>query len=156
MQPLALIDPGSGRLVVVSALVIELVARYKQLKAGDPESGGILIGLRRGEHFEITAATMPQVDDKRTRFRFERVERGHAEALKKRWAVSMGAENYLGEWHTHPEDHPSPSSIDVTEWQRAVKLHNQPLVMLIVGRKSTYVAIVCHLGQTRLQTVDHH
>ncbi|WP_376751937.1 Mov34/MPN/PAD-1 family protein [Stutzerimonas nitrititolerans] len=122
MQPLALIDPGSGRLVVVSALVIELVARYKQLKAGDPESGGILIGLRRGEHFEITAATMPQVDDKRTRFRFERVERGHAEALKKRWAVSMGAENYLGEWHTHPEDHPSPSSIDVSEWQRAVGL----------------------------------
>lgn len=153
MQPLALIDPGSGRLVVVSALVIELVARYKQLKAGDPESGGILIGLRRGEHFEITAATMPQVDDKRARFRFERVERGHTEALKKLWTVSMGAENYLGEWHTHPEDHPSPSSIDVSEWKRAVKLHNQPLVMLIVGRKSTYVAIVCHLGETRLQRV---
>lgn len=153
MQPLALIDSGSGRLVVVSALVIKLVARYRQLKAGDPESGGILIGLRRGEHFEITSATIPQADDKRTRFRFERVERGHADALKKRWAASMGTENYLGEWHTHPEDHPSPSSIDVSEWQRAAKLHNQPLVMLIVGRKSTYVAIVCHLGETRLQRV---
>lgn len=83
-------DSVSGRLVVVNSSVMELVTRYRQAGKKDSESGGILIGTRRGEHFEVTAATMPQISDKRSRFRFERVEKGHSDLLKRHWVESRG------------------------------------------------------------------
>jgi integrative and conjugative element protein (TIGR02256 family) len=47
---------------------------------------------------------------------------------------------YLGEWHTHPEDSPSPSSIDLGTWQRHLNADNEQMVLLIVGRKEIWAA----------------
>ncbi|MDV5860594.1 hypothetical protein DT381_02275 [Pseudomonas aeruginosa] len=153
MQPLALRDSVSGRLVVVNSSVMDLVTRYRQAGKKDSESGGILIGIRRGEHFEVTAATMPQISDKRSRFRFERVEKGHSDLLKRHWLESKGEENYLGEWHTHPEDYPSPSNLDLSEWQRAATHHKCSLIMIIVGRKANYFSLVTRRDISPLHVV---
>lgn len=135
-------DSVSGRLVVVNSSVMELVTRYRQVGKADSESGGILIGIRRGEYFEVTAATTPQVSDRRSRFRFERVEKGHFDLLKRHWVESKGEENYLGEWHTHPEDYPSPSALDLSEWVRAANHHKSSLIMIIVGRRGSCFSLV--------------
>lgn len=49
---------------------------------------------------------------------------------------------YIGEWHTHPEDIPSPSSVDVSSiknsfWQNDLPFKNC-ILMVIIGRKEIY------------------
>lgn len=146
-------DSVSGRLVVVNSSVMELVTRYRQVGKTESESGGILIGIRRGEYFEVTAATTPQISDKRSRLRFERVEKGHFDLLKRHWVESKGEENYLGEWHTHPEDYPSPSTLDLSEWERAANHHKSSLIMIIVGRRENYFSLVTRRGISPLHIV---
>lgn len=41
--------------------------------------------------------------------------------------------DYLGEWHTHPEDSPSPSTIDTDGWQRICSKRKTPMLFVIVG-----------------------
>jgi integrative and conjugative element protein (TIGR02256 family) len=42
----------------------------------------------------------------------------HQEQIDLAWKTSAGTSAYLGEWHTHPEDIPSPSFIDLMGWQK--------------------------------------
>ena len=52
-------------------------------------------------------------------------------------AQAIAGHLYLGEWHTHAEDHPSASSLDSDAMTRLIassKLNSNSLVMLIVGR----------------------
>jgi integrative and conjugative element protein (TIGR02256 family) len=39
----------------------------------------------------------------------------------------------VGEWHTHPEATPAPSSIDVSEWKSLCRNNEQPLIFVILG-----------------------
>lgn len=153
MRPIALIQPATGQIVVVNLPVMELVLQYRQLSNSTPESGGVLIGMRRGEHFEITTATKPENTDSRKRFRFKRRRQGHSETVRKRWVETLGYENYLGEWHTHPEDNPIPSKLDLNEWQKAAIRHEKLLVVMIVGRKSIYFSLVGPSGVSPLVVV---
>jgi integrative and conjugative element protein (TIGR02256 family) len=51
--------------------------------------------------------------------------------------------NFVGEWHTHPERHPTPSWIDRRSWRRQMGRHKpDPLVFIIVGSATTY----CEIG----------
>jgi integrative and conjugative element protein (TIGR02256 family) len=49
---------------------------------------------------------------------------------------------YIGEWHTHPENFPSPSSVDVSSIMDSFKRNDRPLkdfiLMAIVGREDIY------------------
>ncbi|WP_331832136.1 Mov34/MPN/PAD-1 family protein [Pseudomonas sp. LH21] len=142
MRHKSLIEPNSKRLVLVTEEVLALISSYRQSGRDDCESGGILMGKRRGEHFEITFATAPQMKDIRSRCRFTRHPNGHQEIAENRLKSSNGEENYLGEWHTHPENHPTPSSIDMGDWKRLSKFHNVPLLVIIGGIQTFYFGIV--------------
>jgi integrative and conjugative element protein (TIGR02256 family) len=108
----------------------------------DYESGGILIGKRRGEHFEVTIASSPQAQDVQSRCRFTRLPNGHQKIAEERWLATDGEDNYLGEWHTHPENFASPSGIDIREWKKLSRLHNVPLVVIIVGLERSYFGLL--------------
>jgi len=60
-----------------------------------------------------------------------------------RWRATRGTVRYLGEWHTHPEDHPTPSGLDRSEWRRLAtgRRDKRPQLSIIVGRKSLYVEL---------------
>lgn len=49
---------------------------------------------------------------------------------------------YIGEWHTHPEDFPSPSTVDVSSIKNSFKRNELPfkdcILMVIIGRKEIY------------------
>ena len=49
--------------------------------------------------------------------------------------------DYLGEWHTHPEDLPKPSDKDLREWRILLREQRRPLVFLIVGLKGCWVGV---------------
>lgn len=109
--------PGTGQLVYLREQPLQVFNRYKQEGIDSKEAGGILLGHVRGEHLEIIEATEPSFWDRRFRFLFERMPYFHHKLAMKRWKESNGLVRYIGEWHTHPQNHPTPSSIDITEWQ---------------------------------------
>lgn len=142
MRHKSLIEPSSKRLVVVNEEVMALITSYQQSSPEDCEAGGILMGKRRGEHLEVTFATAPQANDIRSRYGFTRHPDGHQEIAENRLKLTSGEENYIGEWHTHPENHPTPSIIDTRDWRRLSTNHRAPLLVIIGGIQTCYFGIL--------------
>lgn len=135
-------------LLYFSDLTRETFGRYIQAGDGDFEAGGLLLGSVHGNHLTIDQATIPTKWDKRHRYQFERMPLIHEEVALSRWTKTQGIIRYLGEWHTHPEDHPYPSDLDRSEWGRlsAKRLDKRPILAVIVGRQSLYVELVPSSG----------
>lgn len=54
---------------------------------------------------------------------------------------SNGTRVYLGEWHTHLEDYPSPSYVDTNSIKNIIETENIPVegvFLIIVGLKKYY------------------
>ena len=133
-----------SRLLHFSMGTLETFSQHVQ----GSEAGGLLLGSVHGSHMLIEQATVPTAWDKRFRYLFERMPFGHEAIALSRWTASQGTIRYLGEWHTHPEDHPQPSGLDRSEWNRlsAQRRDKRPMLSVIVGRKSLYVELVPSSG----------
>lgn len=131
------------KLLHILPATVEVLSRYVQNNPEDPESGGLLLGTVHGEHLIVEQATAPTIWDIRLRTFFHRHARGHAMLALERWRATRGTVRYLGEWHTHPEDHPIPSGLDRSEWRRLAigRRDKRPQLSIIVGRKSLYVEL---------------
>lgn len=141
-----------------SDLALETFTMHIQSTDNDHESGGILVGSVHGQHMLIERATVPTAWDKRFRYLFERMPYGHDAIALSLWTASKGTIRYLGEWHTHPEDHPTPSCLDRSEWNRLSRQRRdkRPLLAVIVGRQNLYVELVPASGAGRvMQSVPH-
>ena len=134
--------------MTISDQVQEVLQKHVQRRDSDPESGGILLGHVRGESLEILEATVPTIWDKRMRYFFERMPFGHQLLANERWTASNGTVRYLGEWHSHPEDFPIPSQLDLTEWAALAKKRKdkRPMLTLIVGRCGLHLALAFGSG----------
>jgi integrative and conjugative element protein (TIGR02256 family) len=137
-----------SRLLHFSEGTLQVFSQHIQDSDADCEAGGILLGSVHGGHLLIEQATVPTALDKRFRHLFERMPFGHEAIARFRWKASQGTVRYLGEWHTHPEDHPHPSGLDRSEWSRlsAKRRDKRPMLVVIVGRKTLYVELVPSLG----------
>lgn len=51
---------------------------------------------------------------------------------------------YIGEWHTHPQEVPSPSHIDLDEWETLAtsRADRRPLFAVVVGRQNLHVELM--------------
>lgn len=107
--------------------------QYRQDVIEKSEAGGILLGFRRNSHLHVTIATLPQPTDRRQRYSFERAPLHHQQLALHHWRASQMTMDYLGEWHTHPESNPSPSSLDMSEWKKICKVQTRPMVFVILG-----------------------
>jgi integrative and conjugative element protein (TIGR02256 family) len=150
MQDLIFRNEVLGEVVIISGTVVILCASFRNDRF---EAGGVLIGNRRDSHFEIVDATPPFRDDTRSYARFIRCDAQHNLLLAKQWEKSGRSLTYLGDWHTHPEDHPTPSPTDLSEWKKLRDTLQVPLVFLIFGRRSAAAWLVGHDGVTRLSSV---
>jgi len=119
--------------ILIEPSVVELVRGYCQHQSNMPESGGILLGYRRGTHLHVVSATTPQRDDQRKRFHFSRCDQYHQNVAISQWNMSGNTMDYIGEWHTHPEPKPTPSSLDMSEWKKICCARKSSMVFLIVG-----------------------
>lgn len=126
--------PGRGPgQVLVEPEVMTVLGRFRQMHHDAPEAGGILLGYRRGHHLHAIEATEPAPTDGGSRFHFHRSASAHQHIATNRWRHSGGTLTYLGEWHTHPELVPHPSSLDLASWRELCERHRAPLLFLIAG-----------------------
>lgn len=141
--------PHGGPCLVIQDTVLEVFTKHAQMNLFTPESGGILLGYVREPHLEVLEATEPTRWDKRLRCFFDRSAQGHCDWAQRRWAESGGLVRYLGEWHTHPEDYPSPSSVDKSGWIKLAgkRQDRRPVLAIIVGRKALHVELIDHEGK---------
>lgn len=144
---------ANGRILLdLGTRSLEVFSSHVQACAVAPESGGLLLGTVHGQGMLISEATTPTQMDGRWRTLFERMPFGHSAIAKRRWRASSGTVRYLGEWHTHPEDHPHPSGTDLAEWRAlAVKrTDGRPVLAVIVGCRRLHVELMAASGE-RLQ-----
>ena len=129
----------NDELVVITAKVMSQLLSFRQLSPESHEAAGVLIGERRGIHLVIHDLSVPGKGDKRTRFSVDRCGPHHQEAVDAAFYRSKGTLQYLGEWHTHPEDYPHPSFRDKRSWLSNLTAP-ATIVLIIVGKKSLWAA----------------
>jgi len=138
--------PGCGFLLLPIEVLDKMKSHSQKLEK-DFEAGGLIIGALRQKqeelfslssppHIEITNVSEPSLKDIRTRFSFVRKGKHHLDLVKKAKVNSNNDIDYLGEWHTHPEVNPLPSSIDVYHWE--LNLKGRHAVLIIVGIESVW------------------
>jgi integrative and conjugative element protein (TIGR02256 family) len=99
------------------------------------EIGGQLFARFSPESVEVTVATVTKGKSRRSRFGFfpdRNAERADVLSLFKQGL------HYIGDWHTHPQDVPTPSSTDERELHDIFvkSQHELPFMLLvIVGTK---------------------
>lgn len=121
--------------------VLDRLRVYRQLGSTDTEAGGVLMGrfLEGSDDIIIDLITEPTEKDTRERCFFKKHLETHQEIVDKIWGESDGTFNYVGEWHTHPEKHPSPSFHDRKEWKKVLRktqCESSVLFFLIIGTES--------------------
>lgn len=140
-------SPDFQTLVSLNEQVLSVFHSHIQQNDGS-EAGGILLGTVHGSNLALVEATVPTFWDKRFRYLFERMPFGHRRIAEARWRNSGGTVRYLGEWHTHPEDYPTPSSLDRREWAAlAMKRQDgRPVLAVVVGRCGLHVELMASVG----------
>lgn len=129
--------------LIITNHAVEKLQSHVQKRCWQREAGGILLGrhLLDSEDIVIDEITAPQSTDIRTRYSFFR-SKIHERIARQHWASEACTQAYLGCWHTHPEDNPIPSSVDINDWQNVVAndtFEGDRLFFPIVGRKSIRV-----------------
>lgn len=137
---LRFLRPDGSRLVV-SAPALAVMISFQQRTWRDAEAGGVLLGrlLRDAPHVVVDEVTTPMSGDRRWFTGFHRSQRAHQQVIDDSWAASGGTCQYLGEWHTHPEENPRPSWIDRCDWRRRLAQDSYDatsLFFLIVGTRT--------------------
>lgn len=127
--------------ILLSANLVKTVDADLKRHGYDRERGGILLGLRRGSHLHIDEATLPMKWDVGTTFAFRRSSKGHKELALRRWRQSNRTIDWVGEWHSHPERHASPSSIDLQSWRGITLDRAAPMAFLILGWERSWIGL---------------
>ncbi len=128
--------------VEISENVIDIFKRFKQRKREDPEAGGIILGQVKNKYILVSKATTPCFNDISSRFSFIRDCSLAQLIVDYEFYNNNGHVIYLGEWHTHPENTPSPSSQDfkmLKNQYRKNTLNENYILMFIVGIKTIYM-----------------
>ncbi|MFT3940334.1 Mov34/MPN/PAD-1 family protein [Rhodopseudomonas sp.] len=113
---------------------IATFTKHRQRCFFSRESGGQLFARVRGNNWEIVAATGPKTRDSRSRFGFRPHRPSEQEEIFEYHRLGY---DYVGDWHTHPQDVPHPSPDDLESIRNLVResIHHLPgFLLMIVGR----------------------
>ncbi|HEX3529510.1 MAG TPA: Mov34/MPN/PAD-1 family protein [Thermoanaerobaculia bacterium] len=107
----------------IGPATMQTIRRYIQDSPRKLEAGGVLLGRHIADSDDIIVddLTVPIRGDRRGRYLFMRGHEAHQKVIDRAWRDSEGTCVYLGEWHTHPEPVPTPSSVDCINWKRKLK-----------------------------------
>ncbi|MDQ3802793.1 MAG: Mov34/MPN/PAD-1 family protein [Acidobacteriota bacterium] len=137
-------DLGEGRTLEFSREVIDNFLQFRQ-KPGRNEAGGILLGrVYPGGDVIIDRATTPNACDKAGPYFFDRSRAAAQNAVNRAWEESSGERNYLGEWHSHPVNHPTPSGRDrqmIRNMFRQSQLEVEFLFLVVIGGAESWVGL---------------
>ncbi|WP_149244312.1 Mov34/MPN/PAD-1 family protein [Dyadobacter sp. 32] len=132
-----------------SSEVRTILLGHRQLGRADPEAGGIVLGRLFEDRISICRLSVPTELDKRSRSYFERHRISGQSIVEYEFFNSSGQINYFGEWHTHPEASPTPSSRDIKMIREQFKLNTLNmdfLLLLIQGYSHLFIAVLDKSG----------
>jgi integrative and conjugative element protein (TIGR02256 family) len=138
MQTVAMFLGKEGSVVKIDTSPLAIMKKYRQLEENDKEAGGLLLGRMIENSNDIIVDEISELgpNDRRSRFSFFR-SKSIQKIVNMRWFKSRRTQNYLGEWHTHPEPYPSPSAQDLRDWRNILNkgvFEQEFLIFVIVGQ----------------------
>jgi integrative and conjugative element protein (TIGR02256 family) len=146
----AFLTECEGMEIVFSNNILNKMLSFRQSSGNLPESGGIITGLIYNHAICAIDCSIPTSYDKQNRFNFIRSKEGAQCFLDEKFLTSRGREIYLGEWHTHPENSPKPSTTDLSSFKKTIKnnlLNSHIFIMVIIGLCEIYIGVFNNLGQ---------
>lgn len=130
--------------IYISENVLNIFSQYSQQQNNMHEAGGILLGQVYEKSIYIIKASIPSEFDKRSRYSFERSKVIAQLLIEYEFINSNNKTIYLGEWHTHPENIPTPSSQDlkmIKNQKKLGKFNENFILYLIQGIQKLYIGI---------------
>lgn len=127
--------PNSDQQLIIKSGVLKNIAQFRQLDKKTPEAGGQLFGHFDKNNIIISVATDPKPTDIRSRFSFIPNRRAERLEIQRMYESNL---HFLGDWHTHPQQYPTPSSKDKQSMNDLFSCSTHQLgamVMLIVGQE---------------------
>ncbi|MGB0834106.1 MAG: Mov34/MPN/PAD-1 family protein [Psychrobium sp.] len=129
---------GPSIKVNVQQSVYECWLNHRQLSEHDTEQFGVLIGSRTEDESTIwiDRCTTPQPKDISKRARFTLQDPIHQNCIDRAFKESKGEMGYIGTWHTHPQNKPEPSGVDIADWASCILRNpDRQLLFVIVGNQ---------------------
>jgi integrative and conjugative element protein (TIGR02256 family) len=124
--------PHSEQRLVFMPSVLEAFSHFRQIR-GEPEGGGMLLAQFEFPTIRISAVTTPHRTDGRWKTLFIPNRILQRRMIKNNFKKGY---HFIGEWHTHPEQNPTPSKLDLKSMREAFLKSNHELnyfIMVIVG-----------------------
>jgi len=114
------------------------------------ETGGILLGCIGDEGNVIVIREAYQIKSTwYSPIQYKRNAKKAQKIINKRWRETEGFINYVGEWHTHPNMRPLPSSIDKKSLYKITNCIDKqiPVVALLILGKDNETTLTVGRGQ---------
>lgn len=135
-----------GLTVEIQDEVVEKLIKYSQRRIRDKEGGGQIFAKSLGPNVDIPYVTSPRLTDRRWRYKFFPDRVAERREILEHYRNGL---HYVGDWHTHPEEVPSPSREDIDSMQECFRRSKHSLnffILMVVGTgpmpKAAYIAIV--------------
>ena len=148
----------SGQSLVFEDAVIEHLKAHRQRRWLQPEAGGQLFARFDGNDAVVVEATGPRPTDRRSPMSYGPDRCAEREEIAERHSRGL---HFIGDWHTHPERRPAPSSPDCWSIGDCVRRSSHSLngfVIVVVGTANPpdglYVAIHDGRASYRLGVAD--
>lgn len=125
----------SGQTLILTQPVLDQFSKYRQRRWWQREAGGQLFARFDGATIVVVEATPPGRHDIRSRLGFQPDRRREQAEILERHERGL---HFIGDWHTHPEDTPRPSPVDIESMRDLVTGSYHQLsgfVMVIVGTR---------------------
>jgi integrative and conjugative element protein (TIGR02256 family) len=127
--------PNSKQRLVFMPSALEAFSNFRQIR-GEPEGGGLLFAHFEFPIIRISAVTTPHRTDGRWMTLFVPNRILQRRAIK---SLFKKGHHFIGEWHTHPEPNPTPSSLDLASMREVYLKSSHELnyfITVIVGNRS--------------------
>ena len=146
--------PNNLGVVEFTVDVLEYFSRYQQKCVKAKEAGGQLFWkLAAQGHRQLVLVTGPRKCDKRTRTSYKSDWRAEQREIDKLYKKEL---HWLGDWHTHPELIPKPSTVDIQtikEVYSKTQYRGPGILMVVVGTKDFPEGLSVSWCDGRVQTL---
>ena len=142
----------SEQSLLLTPAVLNHIARHQQSDGALSEAGGQLFASFKGDQIRVEQATGPRTTDRRSRYGYIPDRRGEQEEIDRMHSLGL---NFIGDWHTHPERVPNPSTSDIRSIREAVTRsthHLNGFVLLIAGTEAFPLGLFVKLYGVRGET----
>lgn len=123
-----------GTVVLFASEVLSHFEEHRQIGKIKTEVGGQLFARLIKNEVRISRVTGPNDTDKRGWCWFNPDRKKQNTEIKKLFSMGL---HFVGDWHTHPQDHPAPSSLDLQSMEECFRKSRHQLsafIMVIIGR----------------------